>query len=373
MGFWHTGYMEFHEPVGLGDLEVAERLVVVYHCDQCDESFPSPEALRIHRFEAHPALRPVLIVRGFEVGNAPLRLTRPLTLRDVKLVNATEAAINGELVRLDAVAQMLAHRRCGTADVVLNNETVQAYFTLRFEIATPADIAGVEECFRHAAHRGRLDRRSIEDFIEQAKSYPTAIAYCDGICEYLYGVLAKERSPESSLPFDMYREKFNRAADSLRDMNRPLARLICGLVHFHFNHFAAAVRRAPSSRLDFAASRLLGWVRGNSRSGEAASRGNPKSADSILTDLDTERVLRWILADPKDAKSQLSEVEAALDEDIAELDRVKLRILLAETYRFLGDKDRATRHARELINSPTFGRWAARLTRHKEYESTQNA
>lgn len=68
MGFWHTGYFEFHEQVGYGEGFLPRP--TVYTCSHCGESFTSNDALRIHRFERHPHKRPILILRGLEIGNA---------------------------------------------------------------------------------------------------------------------------------------------------------------------------------------------------------------------------------------------------------------------------------------------------------------
>ncbi len=67
---------------------------------------------------------------------------------------------------------------------------------------------------------------TIDGFIEDCRPFSTADLYYDGICHYLYGVLAKERSPDSSLPYEEYRDRFNRAADALRDYDK-ISRAYC--------------------------------------------------------------------------------------------------------------------------------------------------
>jgi hypothetical protein len=241
--------------------------------------------------------------------------------------------------------------------------SVHADFRLEFEIASDADIVGVEKSFAAAASRGRLDRRSIEDFIEKSRAHPSALAYCDGICEYLYGVLAKERSSESSLPFGDYRVKFNRAAEALRDVHRPIAGVIQGLVAFHFNHFTTAARCSPSSRVGRASVQFIHWIRGE-RTPADASRVRPnRPLDGLLTDLETERLLRWVLMQPADLLACVEEIEATVNADIPEFDRAKLRVLLGERYKASGGRADAERHARELRNNPTLGPWAETILR----------
>jgi hypothetical protein len=356
VGFWHTGYMEFHEPVGLGEL-IAIPSIPVYRCDQCGQTFRSNEQLRLHRFEEHPSVRPVLFVRGREVGSVALRVTRPLRPADIEVEHASAACLNGKAVSLDELGRQLAQLSTKVAVVRLIGD-IEVDFRIDIEIALDGDIAGVEQCFENAAHRGRLDRRAVEDVIAAARAFPTAIAYCDGICEYLYGVLAKERSPDSALPFEKYREKYNRAAEVLRDVDRPLAQLIQGLVAFHFNHFRFAVSCSPSTRIAAASQLYIGWLFKVSGVDAYAVGVDSRAVDRVLTDHDTEQVLRWVLSPSGYALSHAVDIEAAIDRDIPEFDRVKLRVLLAEVYGKAGRIADAQRHARELRNNPSLGPWA---------------
>lgn len=355
MGFWHTGYMEFHEPVGIEGY-VAEPGPPVFSCDQCHATFSSFQELRFHRFEQHPALRPVLFLRGHEVGSASLRLTRPLSSAEIDFSNAVAAEVNGQSTALTDLPNALVHSPPSIIDLRLLGDGTESSFRLRFELSTPEDIEGVERCFDNAAHRGRLDRRAIEDFIEAARPFHSAAAYCDGICDYLFGVLAKERHPDSTLKYSEYREKFNRAADTLRDIDRPLARVIESLVCFHFNHFAAACGYSPASRVGCVSDRMQRWIL--SQVAPPPPRFRAGTIDAAVTDLDTERLLTWACLPPNDLLSHEPELKAAIDRDIPEFDRAKLRLLLAESYRAAGRYPDASVHARELLNSSTFSRWA---------------
>lgn len=92
----------------------------------------------------------------------------------------------------------------------------------------------------------------------------------------------------------------------------------------------------------------------------APSSRDPRAAslDATVTDLDTERLLMWAILPLNDLLSRERELSATIDRDIPEFDRAKLRLLLAESYRAAGRHSDASVHARELLNSATFGRWA---------------
>src|SRR5215213_11456233 len=96
VGFWHTGYIEFHEPSGLDRAFMPGP--TLYPCRHCEKAFGTPEELRVHRFEAHAYKRPLLFIRELEVGTTPLRITRALRPAEVSASCYDSARINGRPV-----------------------------------------------------------------------------------------------------------------------------------------------------------------------------------------------------------------------------------------------------------------------------------
>jgi hypothetical protein len=279
------------------------------------------------------------------------------------LVGHCEAAwLNDRKVSRADIGKKLAAITDDTVHIRLYNAGVSAEFTLKIEIAEEADIDGVDRSFFNVARIGRLDRRAIEEFISSSRHYPSAIRYADGICDYFYGVLAKEKSQESSLAYDAYREKFTQAADALKDFNRPLARTISALIAYHFNNFSEAAALAQSSRVGAASQRFSCWLEGDaSRAKELGSQFFDDSLERLLTDLDTERLLYWSVATNEVLLPRLQDMESMIRQDIAEFDRSKLHILLSEFHDQTGNGQNAKHHARELRSSVTFGPWAERI------------
>lgn len=357
MGFWHTGYIEFHEPVGLEGFYTPSP--PVYRCQHCNETFSTSEDLRTHRFEIHPVERPCLFLAGIEVGTAPMRITRPIAVSDIEVDRCDKAWVNGIPLSSTELPEKLVGETNDTVTVKLANEGVIAEFVLRYEIASPRDLEGVEHCFLDVAQRGRLDMRAVEDFITAARGFPTAIGYCDGVCEYFYGVLAKERSPESTLPYEVYHQKFNRAEDILKDFDRPLARSISALIAFHFNHFPESITLAGDTRVGVAAGRFRCWIAGDKTGGShLLTRTFDSGLEKLLTDFETERLINWSVTEPKALLTQLRYLESVVHKDIPEFDRTKLRVLLTELHIKQGNIAEAKIHARELRNSMALGKWA---------------
>ncbi len=349
MGFWHTGYAEFHEEVGLGDIQVTDTPAPRYCCDQCEAVFDSLEKLRTHRFEKHPIERPCLLIRGVDVNTQPLVIKSPLSPSDVTVLSTEEVVLNGQSLASNSLGEALSRCQSGTARIVLSGDLAQTPRTLHFMIATPDDLAGVEQSFMSTAADGRLDRRAIEQFISAAKRFPTAEAYCDGICEYLYGVLAKERSSAVDVPYERYRDKLNRSMEALRDLHRPLARQILGLIDFNFNLMQSAKHRDPTSRVGFAAARLRAWGNGDIAP-DPRSTTRRTAIDRALTDADTEAIVSWACRGLTDLVQYVNDIDEFSRKPLAEFDKSKCHIMMVTLRLHMGDIEGARRHARELYH-----------------------
>lgn len=175
MGFWHTGYIEFHEPVGLGERHVPR--VPIYGCQYCEAEFTSAVDLRTHRFSKHPFTRPALFIRDLEIGQTPVRITAPLRPEDVMVARAKVARINGKDVPVDRLGQIFARTTWDVVNVSLSNDGASASFSVHLAIAELPHLLGVEKCFQNVARQGRLDMRALEDFIEASRQFKTAIGY----------------------------------------------------------------------------------------------------------------------------------------------------------------------------------------------------
>ena len=361
MGFWHTGYMEFHEEVGLRTYEY-EPPTPEYPCAACGEIFPSADALRQHRFESHPLRPPPLILRNRECRARPVVITSRLEPADVHVERCEQALLNGEIIPVQALGHRLAAQSSGRCRVILRSGDAAPEFTVEFRIASEHDLRGVEHEFKRIAEKKRLDMRTVEDFIAATEQFTTASGYSDGICTYLHGVLAKERATGFPLPYESYEAKFERSVEELSGYDRPLARTIVSVIEFHHNHFREVVLNGRNSRIAGAARKYLRWLDGHS--GETPTGSEPQSTSSTLerwvTDRETEEIARWTMLSAQTLFRHRTDLEAFLELDVADFDRVKVRILLSEMYTAVGETAWAADHAKSLGNLKGFEDWAKR-------------
>jgi hypothetical protein len=271
------------------------------------------------------------------------------------------AAINGRPVDIPSLGSELERLNDAHVEITLKNDDVESRFHLSVEIASDEDLAGVEAEFKKLIRAGHLDIRAIEGFIQQGSAFPSALRYVDGVCEYLYGVLAKEGSGGTTLPHAQYRERFNRSNDVLSTYPRPLSSTIRALIALNFNQFREAAQLSPPSRVKKVAERYAQWIERAAEVADPKVSGVKDHIDSFLTDRDTEDVLVRSMLPMSKLLLEIPNIEASVKREMPELDRAKVQILAAEVLMAAGERGRAALYARELRSTHAFGAWARGL------------
>lgn len=363
MGFWHTGYAEFHEPTGLDNFVYSPPPPVRYVCEHCAASFAELEELRRHRFESHPVRQPALWLRGRAVGTLPMVVLSKVHPSDVVVEDATRCILNGQTVAVQALGQCLSRMSREFVELELANEGAVTRCVLDFKIADESHLAHVEAAFLRLARARALTIESVSGFIEDCRLFDDAMPYCDGICHYLYGVMAKEKSVDSGLKQGQYVERFLRANEELAGFDRSLARSIRALVAFHFNQFDEAVLLAPrGGALSYAAgafARLLQGLPWHYESALSPSLGN--TVEDLLTDQDTLQVLSDASYGLVGLKERSDVLQEHLRRASADYDRLKRILLVSEALAEKEDKEShavARRLAREMAGRPDTSAWA---------------
>ena len=290
-------------------------------------------------------------------------ITSQLEAADIVLERCERVLLNGREIPVMQLGEELARRSWEICHLVVCGDETQAEFTMEFRIASEEDLAGVEDEFARIAGTKRLDVRTVEDLITATRGFTTARGYSDAICTYLQGVLVKERIVGSPLPYARYNEKYTESVENLNWYDRPLARGIVSVIEFHHNHFREAALKGRGSRTGKAAGRFLRLreARGGdtTKAGHGAAGGN--GLDSWVSDEETEQIVFWTLQPMERVIQETEKMEAFLRRDIADYDRVKVAILLAEMHWAMGEKSRASEHAKS-VGSNAFEEWTRART-----------
>lgn len=365
MGFWHTGYMDFHQHAGLDEYVYQPAPPTIYVCEQCGQQYPDIEGLRRHRFEQHPLRQPSLLVRGRAVGQLTLTVMTPLRPSDVVAEDSTYCKVKGQAIAPELLGACLAEMTHEFVDIELGNQGTITHCKIDFRIAGEADLLGVEAAFIRMARDRVLSLDAVSRFITDCRGFASATPYCDGICQYLYGVMAKEKSPDSGLPPERYVEKFSQAAETLAGFDRPLAGMIRALVAFHFNHFADAESLAPEGRLRHVSRSFIGVLHGSSwQLNDALVTETRADAENLLTDQDTLQVLADAGQDQAALQLQAGELQDRLRRVTSEYDRLKRALLAAEALAACADlasHEKARRLARAWVGVDATNQWAEAL------------
>lgn len=363
MGFWHTGYAEFHEYEGLPAFVYSPPPSVRYICEQCRVSYADVEELRRHRFELHPGRQPTLLLRGRPVGSLPQRVMTRLSASEVQIEDADSCLLNGRSIEVGTLGAQLASMRREFIELHFENAGVTAKCVLDFRIADEEHLSGIESAFMRLARGRTLNIDAIEMFINNCTQFQTALPYCQGICNYLYGVLAKERSPESGLNHDQYIERYMRSTEELAAWDRPLARGVRALIAFHFNHFEDAKVLTAGGRLRHVAKAYSRIQKGEPwRLDRANPCAHSDSAEHLLMDRDTQKILtlsnRMGEVDPKDL---LPELLAHCQVSLGAYDQLKFQLLAVEALAVCNNKSsraQGRQLVRRIASQHDLGEWA---------------
>lgn len=361
MGFWHTGYMDFHEPTGMGDNWVSEPKAPEFPCPDCGLVFATERDQRVHRFDGHSTRRPMLVFRGRECGRTRLVVTTPSVASDWHASDVASISVNGRQSTIEDAADFLSETKVGVQTVTVENGPLERTFEFDFCLAESEDLSLVDQALEKLIDGRVLSLSAIDAFIMRAGRGTTARRYREGLANYLYGVLVREgeddwaqadRSGEQ-----LYEHRYNRAVDALSAFDRPAAEAICGLVALHYNQFDLAIRKTNSHRVSDVAARFSAMMGGKSFVRSSLLDRTHGSFDQALSDSVSEEMIT-VSAMALDG-TDLDPLELVLPGlgHLRPADQFKVRLIAAEALLACGDVGGARLHGEALRNYRDTDAW----------------
>lgn len=361
MGLWQTGYLEHHE---LPDLEKYALVMLPpqrYSCRDCICDFATVRQLYEHQLASHPITTPTISIRGRQLDARVFHVSTPLRADEIDVRNVSECEVNGKKLLVSKLHARLTVATHETLNLCIENKGIKRNHQINYRIADPIEVEHIEKSFVDIALQGPLNHHAIDRFINVTAPYATAPQYRNGICQYLYGVLAKDGGRDSNIPLTRYIEKFNSAVDSLADFDTTLSRAIRSAISFHYNRYRDSRLLTPDTLVGRVANLLFEIL----IAGEADFRLG-------IDDLNPSFSLLYIDRESMDilqiARRRAEEI--AINADLIYekflrstngLDRVKLAILAAEAYCLRDDsKSRkyVTAICRPYLHDLEIGDWA---------------
>ncbi|WP_076263829.1 hypothetical protein [Intrasporangium flavum] len=364
MGFWHTGYMEFHEPIGFGDNWMpAPPRKPEFACLECGLVFSTERDQRAHRFDGHFTKRPMLMFRGRECGRTRLMVTSPSVPADWHAADVATISLNGRPTTFEAAAEHLSNAKLGVQTVAVAQGPLERTFEFDFCLAEEEDLRLVDQALEKLIASRELSLTAIDAFIMRAGRGETARRYREGLANYLYGVLAREghdpRVRADSSGAQLYEQRYNRAVNLLGAFDRPAAEAVCGLVALHYNQFVLAIRKTNSHRVSDVAARFSSMTAGSPFVTASLIDRTHGSFDQALSDSVTEELIAVsAMALDGSERTPLDPVLGKLN-DLRPADQFKVRLIASEVLLASGDVDGARRHSEALRNHRDADAWYA--------------
>lgn len=332
---------------------------IVYECPRCAARFDSPDERREHFFVAHPYRKPALLLQGRELSSTGTVVTEPTREVDWLLASCNRVRLNGVALQPTELYRQLAELRQGFHVLELGNLDAMERFELSFCTPETEELRRLEDVFGMLFTDNELSVDDIRRFAEACAPLATATIYLEGVCQYLYGVLAKDQRGGTQLGHAQYKERFNRALEALRHVDRPMASTIRAIINFSCNSFAQPAGQQYAPALASAAGRFATWA--GKPLTESVS-ANHEAQARLPIDHATDQILRWMTLPSERMVEELDDLRRASANGLwtAE-DRAKAAVLWLDRACAVRPADEVRPMARGLLNDAIFAGYAEQV------------
>lgn len=349
-----------------------------HFCPFCNNFFTDRFLLSDHLSSSHSGSRPVLVIAGTEPGQIST-FRQPLRMEQIAVENCTVARLRLNGVIQDEVLPQnvptLLSRETD-ADFCLNliNQfdevaapITQSYY-IGVRIPAKESLDAVDRVFiRHLANSAP-QMSQVAAFLKESCCQGVVRDYADALGSYARGLLVKDQAVGTGVTLhpDEADDLYGVALEVLKEFQRPLSVVVCGLIRFAFNDFSVISGPTRFHRLDRCNS-ILAPLSGLTvhpvedsvacPSGSAFRKLCPfdQAIDRVLDLSDRlQRQTRWGPTLLEDCR------QAAEAQTLGSRDRVKVLALWAVTALRLGAEAAALEPLRQLRATYPFGKWASK-------------
>jgi hypothetical protein len=322
----------------------------VFCCQECGAEFPNPAELSEHKVDKHPLRRPYMFLNKQELTQAETIIYEPIRTEQVKLVNVQQIMMDDESYDSpDRFMADLVSSANGRRHIKLTYQGYSVNFNIVFEYLSEQDAATVESLFYQTFTDSELSTDHVYRFDRLCREQGCMTKYAGGLGCYIYGLLAKERNPTSSLKFEDYPAKFGEALDKLSPLNRPLAQGIVSAIYFARNQFDLILHDSIVPQIYMAGQFMRTGIFSDYRF------GGTETLKKFPTDKLTEQLIAFTTQGSKTRNSMADDMESYIKRSlISDEDNSKAAMALLSYYTDKQDKEKMASMHRKIRFNPHF-------------------
>jgi hypothetical protein len=362
--YWETGGGDWPSPIS-----------IVRHCPFCDQSFNEPSILDDHISGVHPLDRPLITLDSKPIDTSTV-INSYRKLATIKFYNCSNILMskNGGSEKpfksedlLDSIRQETDAHLAIQLENVRQEDSLSTTTAYKISISIPPEIEldKIDKSYIVNVARNEASTSDIRIFADECSIYIQCQDYVDALAEYAYGTLIRDGSGGIQLPFQDYKEKFQKAAYLLLNHDRPVANAICNCIRLALNDFASPVSPSDITVLDLALLYFKNYASGTDFVFRPIEKldGTKHSLcpiDGILFDV-LECISSWKIGvglSPRMEQLTSEKIKSGL---LTEQDRAKFQVLFISSLIEKSDLSSNNRELVSLSNNSVFGKWAEQL------------
>ena len=343
---------------------------VHFICPVCLATFDRELERIDHVNDRHPIQLPFLRVNG-EAAAGVCAIRRPIAASAMEFCACDEVfvSVNGapfERMTPDRASRLLAGRSSGQVVLRLANRHAETIQEIRIRIPTVAELDRVDTAFVRWLAQNDVTLTYVDRFRDEVAGCGSADDYAAALGDYVLGVLVKDRIGGATIPFERYADKFKGGLSVLHEFDTSLSVAVSNGMQFCLNQFAPTWKPCGVQALDAGTlfyMQKTGYVSANVHRQRVAGRRPSRKLCPV--DETTALILQAVETVQQSGFRDVGFLErleaVAASAQTSDPDRVKLHVLLANTYKSLGDDVRSVVHAERVTHDHDFGTWASKV------------
>jgi hypothetical protein len=234
---------------------------------------------------------------------------------------------------------------------LINQGAVETY-EIKISVPDENDLDVIDNAFRTQLAYSDVRMNDVRRFCDELPQTASAREYASALADYVIGVLAKDATGDSTVPFAEFAERYKESLAVLELFDRPLARGVAICLRLNLNDFRGRAAHSHNWVLD----QTFAWFRDRATVAPWPADLRPAAPAGALCPIDemTERIVKYVAGPP--SADDVRELRSR--PRVSQADGIKLRVMEADALLSAGRSREAVSIVSELQHDHLFGHWA---------------